>query len=261
MIPPPVILTIAGSDSSAGAGIQADLKAGTAMGCYVLSAITCVVSEVPGHVAGIHPVPAELVASQVRECMQAYPMAAVKTGMLYSPDIVQAIAAELPSGCPLVVDPVMLATAGEPLMLRQALQAYEQSLFPRASIITPNADELLVLSGRASISSLSELRSASLALADQLGCGILAKGGHLAGATCTDGLALPGGGWHEWSHPRTLGISTHGTGCTLSAATAACLAQGLTLEQAVERALAYTARAIAGSHHWGNTWALNHSAR
>lgn len=253
----PVLLSIAGSDCSAGAGMQADLKTGVALGCYTLTAVTCVVSEVPGRVAGIVPMAAEFVAGQVRECLAAFPVAAIKTGMLYSADIVRAVAAELPQNCPLVVDPVMIATAGEPLMQQQALAAYRECLFPRATLLTPNADELLRLSGRAAICSAAQLRSAAQELAAQLGCAVLAKGGHLPGSTCCDILALPEGGTHAWEHERTAGISTHGTGCTLSAAVAAGLAQGLELVQAVEQGLAYTAQAIARSFSWESTYALN----
>ena len=253
-----VFLTIAGSDCSAGAGMQADLKTGIALGCYPLTAVTCVVNESPGHVGGIVPMDADFVAAQVRECISRFPVAAVKTGMLYSPDIVEAVAAELPSGCPLVVDPVMIATAGEPLMLQHTLAAYEKHLFPRATLVTPNKDELLRLLGSAGeIHTATELQAAALALAARLHCATLGKGGHLAGNSCTDILALPDGSSRTWSHPRTLGISTHGTGCTLSAAITAALARGESLENAVQLALDYTAQAIAHSHTWGDLHALS----
>lgn len=258
MTPPPVFLTIAGSDCSAGAGMQADLKTGCALGCYPLTAVTCVVSESPGHVGGILPVDPAMVAEQVRECLRAFPVAAAKTGMLYSADTVCAVAEALPAGLPLVVDPVMVATAGESLMQQQALAAYEQRLFPRATIITPNLDELLSLTGRQDISTTAELEAAAHELAARVGCAVMAKGGHLPGPTCTDMLALPGGATHTWSHPRTGGIPTHGTGCTLSAAITAGLAKGLPLPEAVEQGLCYTARAISSSHCWGSTYALQH---
>ena len=256
----PVFLSIAGSDCSAGAGLQADLKAGFALGCYPLTAVTCVVSEVPGRVAGIVPMEPDFVASQVRECLRTFPVAAIKTGMLYSPEIVEAVAAELPEGCPLVVDPVMVATAGEPLMLSRTLAAYEQLLFPRATLITPNLDELLRLTGLSEAHSPAALQAAALTLAARLHCAVLAKGGHLPGPTCTDLLALPGGTCRAYTHPRTTGITTHGTGCTLSAAIAAELARGLDLAEAVASGLNYTARAIAASHHFPLTPALNHHA-
>lgn len=255
---PPVMLTIAGSDCSAGAGLQADMKAGAALGCYTLTAVTCVVSEVPGHVAGLAPMEASFVASQVRECAAAFPIAAVKTGMLYSAEIVHAVAEALPPDIPLVVDPVMIATAGESLMRAEALEAYRQCIFPRAALVTPNIDELLTLSGCTAIRTEDELATAAHKLAADIGCAVLAKGGHLPGDECRDILAQPGGTTRTWHHRRTGGISTHGTGCTLSAAITAGLAQGLALPAAIDRALAYTARAIATSYRWDTTFALNH---
>lgn len=256
----PVFLTIAGSDCSAGAGIQADIKTGIALGCYVLTAVSCVVCESPGHLGGIVPMEADFVAAQVRECVSRFPVAAIKTGMLYSPDIVEAVAAELPAGCPLVVDPVMIATAGQPLMLRHTLEAYEQHIFPRATLVTPNKDELLRLSDcSVGIESAADLQHVALDLATRLRCAVLGKGGHLAGDVCTDILALPGGSHRSWEHPRTRNISTHGTGCTLSAAITAALAHRRSLEDAVALALSYTAGAIAHSHTWHNVHALKTS--
>lgn len=254
----PAFLTVAGSDSSAGAGVQADLKTGCALGCYPLTAITCVVSEAPGRVDGISPLAPDFVASQVRVALAAFPVAAVKTGMLFSPQIVRAVAAALPHDIPLVVDPVMVATAGDSLMLDDSLLAYEELLFPRAALITPNRDELQRLSGVADIQSIEALQAAALRLAARYGCAVLAKGGHLPGSVCTDVLALPSGHTKQWQHPRTQGISTHGTGCTLSAAITAYLARAYPLESAVEHALDYTSHAIANSLNWGNTYALAH---
>lgn len=257
----PVYLSIAGSDCSAGAGMQADLKVGFALGCYPLTAVTCIVSESPGHVGSIVPMEPAFVAEQVRECLAAFPVAAVKTGMLYSAQIVHAVAQALPHELPLVVDPVMIATAGENLMQQEALAAYEQLLFPRATLLTPNLDELLCLLGSGgSILSAHELQDAARALCSRLGCAILAKGGHLDSDRCTDALALPDGRVLTWTHPRTRGISTHGTGCTLSSAVTAYLAQGIALDQAVSQALEYTARAISASHRWGGLCALDHHA-
>lgn len=254
----PVFLTIAGSDCSAGAGLQADLKTGCALGCYPLTVATCVVSEAPGRVEGIVPMPPDFVLSQLRVCLGAFPVAAVKTGMLYCAETVRAVARELPPGMPLVVDPVMVATAGACLMQADTLAAYEEALFPRATLVTPNRDELQALTQCADIQSISDLEAAALCLAARLGCAVFAKGGHLPGDECIDILAQPGGGTCLWAHARTPGIPTHGTGCTLSAAVAAGLAQGLCLESAVDAAIAYTARAIAASHTWGGTHALRH---
>ena len=256
----PVYLSIAGSDCSAGAGLQADLKAGFALGCYPLTAVTCVVSEVPGKVEGIVAMEPQFVADQVRICLQHFPVAAIKTGMLYSPEIVQAVVAELNdySG-PIVVDPVMIATAGEPLILQAAISVYEQSLMPRTTVLTPNLDELQRLLGTTEpISTADDLQQAATVLSQKYNCAVLAKGGHLGSNTCTDILVQKDGTAHRWSHPRTLGISTHGTGCTLSSAVAAHLAHGHNLVQAVELSLQYITKSIATSHQLGNLWAVNH---
>lgn len=258
----PVYLSIAGSDCSAGAGIQADLKAGFALGCYPLTAITCVVSEVPGKVEGITPMTPEFVADQVRICLQHFPVAAIKTGMLYSPEIVRAVTAELQGyNGPIVVDPVMIATAGEPLILQSAISVYEQHLMPRTTLLTPNLDELQRLLGTAAgIATADDLQQAAIELTRRYNCAVLAKGGHLGGNTCTDILVLTDGSTHRWSHPRTLGISTHGTGCTLSSAVAAHLAMGHELVPAVELSLNYITRAIANSLKLGELWAVNHAS-
>ena len=256
----PVYLSIAGSDCSAGAGLQADLKAGFALGCYPLTAVTCVVSEVPGKVEGIVAMEPQFVADQVRICLQNFPVAAIKTGMLYSPEIVQAVTAELVDfNGPIVVDPVMIATAGEALMLQAAISVYEQNLMPRTTLLTPNLDELQRLLGTTdSITTPNELQQAAQTLSTKYNCAVLAKGGHLGGNTCTDILVQKDGTCHQWAHPRTLGITTHGTGCTLSSAVAAHLAHGHDLVHAVELSLQYITRAIAGSHKLGNLWAVNH---
>ncbi len=256
----PVYLSIAGSDCSAGAGLQADLKTGFALGCYPLTAVTCVVSEVPGLVEGIVAMDPDFVASQIDICLRNFPVRALKTGMLYSPEIVRATVGALKDyQGPVVVDPVMIATAGEALILQEAIEVYEEVLIPRTTLLTPNGDELAKLAGTAPITTVEELESAANNLCTRYNCAILAKGGHVGGSTCTDLLVQPGKATLRWSHPRTEGISTHGTGCTLSSAIAACLAKGQPLEQAVENALSYITRAIATSHKLGEQFAVNHS--
>ena len=256
----PTYLSIAGSDCSAGAGLQADLKAGFALGCYPQTAVTCVVSEVPGKVESIVAMEPEFVASQVRICLQHFPIAAIKTGMLYNPEIVQAVVAELHDYTgPLVVDPVMIATAGEPLILQTAISVYEQALMPKTTLLTPNLDELQRLLGTTSnITTPQELKEAATTLAARYNCAILAKGGHLSGGNCTDMLVHPDGSGYAWEHARTEGISTHGTGCTLSSAVAAFLAHGLELTQAVEQGLRYITAAIAGSYKAGEQYVMDH---
>ncbi len=258
----PVYITIAGSDCSAGAGLQADLKTGFALGCYPLTAVTCVVNEIPGQVDGIVPMQADFVAAQVRLCLDSFPVRAIKTGMLYSPEIVRAVVAELKNfNGSVVVDPVMIATAGEALILQEAIEVYEQELIPHTTLLTPNLDELARLCGCAPITTFEHMQDQAHCLCQKYGCAILAKGGHLNDKhLCTDLLVLPNGHEQSWSHPRTLGISTHGTGCTLSSAITAWLAHGLPLEQAVEKGLIYVANAIATSHRLGDIDALNHHA-
>ncbi len=256
----PVFLSIAGSDCSAGAGLQADLKTGFALGCYPLTAVTCVVSEVPGYVEGIVAMEPDFVADQVKLCLSTFPVKAVKTGMLYSPEIVRACCAALEgfSGS-IVVDPVMIATAGEALMQQAAIRVYEEVLLPRTTLLTPNKDELETLLGEP-VSGVSELTEAASVLSTRYNCAILAKGGHLEGSVCTDVLIpAPGAAPRQWSHPRIIGISTHGTGCTLSSAVTAYLAHGLSLEKAVERGLDYIAGAIAASHNLEGVHAVNHA--
>lgn len=258
----PVYITIAGSDCSAGAGLQADLKAGFALGCYPLTAVTCVVNEIPGLVDGIVPMEADFVAAQLRLCLSSFPVKAIKTGMLYSPEIVRAVVAELKqfTGA-IVVDPVMIATAGEALILQEAIAVYEQELIPHTTLLTPNLDELSRLCDCEPIRTFARMQEQATALCAKYGCAILAKGGHLEGTECIDLLVQPGGKQQSWSHPRTEGVSTHGTGCTLSSAITAYLAHGLPLEQAVEKGLTYVTNAIAHSHRLGHIDALNHHGR
>lgn len=177
----PVMMTIAGSDCSAGAGLQADLKAAHAMGAFALTAVTCIVSEVPGLVRGIQEVEPELVADQVRINLEHFPVAAVKAGMLYSPSIVRAVHGVLKDAdIPLVVDPVMIATAGDRLMREEAVAVYEELLLPRAALLTPNLDEAAVLLRSSSNPERDELPEAAARLALRYGCPVLLKGGHLA---------------------------------------------------------------------------------
>ncbi len=256
----PVMLSIAGSDCSSGAGLQADLKAGVALGSYPLTVLTCAVSEVPGLVESIVPMETDFVIAQLRLSLKSFPVSAIKAGMLYSPGIVRGVAEVLHESqyetIPLVIDPVMIASAGEPLMQQAAISAYEECLIPRASLLTPNLDEASALLSGMSITNEQELEAAGLALRAKYDCAILVKGGHLAGDHCTDILVSADGTISKWSHPRITGVSTHGTGCTLSAAIAAGMSCGQPLEQAVEAALLYTEQAIARSLRWEKPCAM-----
>ncbi len=263
----PVALTIAGSDNSAGAGIQADLKTFTALGVYGLTALTCVVAEVPGKVSAIAPVPPEVVAEQVRLCLAAYPVRAIKTGMLYSREAIEATLGALrpalsgPERPALVVDPVMVASSGDPLLQPDAVAAYKEDIFPLATLVTPNLDEAAALLGRP-IPTPEAMREAGHALCERYGVAFLLKGGHLPGEAL-DCLFTPEGQMTEWCAPRVADVDTHGTGCTFSAAIAAGLAAGLPLGDAVAQGKAFVAGAIERHFRWvapqgGETHALDH---
>lgn len=259
--PPPVALTIAGSDNSAGAGAQADLKTFTAHGVYGLTAITCVVAEVPGRVSAIQPVDLGVVRQQIELSLGAYPVAAAKTGMLHSRAVIELVA-ELFRGSPipLVVDPVMVASSGDPLLEPTAVAAYQERLFPLATLVTPNLDEARTLLGR-SIADAEAMRAAGIELARRHGAAFLMKGGHLGGAEAIDWLCFADGRAREFRAPFTHGVSTHGTGCTYAAAVAAGLAAGGGLEAAVGQAKRYLTESVAGFFRWGTTDALNHFQR
>ena len=258
----PVVMSIAGSDNSAGAGAQADLKTISALGGYAVTAITCVVAEVPGKVSAIQPIEPRIVTEQIRLLFEAFPIAAVKTGMLYSREIIEAVANALPPGIPLVVDPVMVASSGDPLLREDAIALYRERLFPLAKVITPNLDEAAVLLGRP-LASLDEMRIGGRELEAQFSTAILLKGGHLREAVATD-LLFADGEIHEFTAPFVPGVSTHGTGCAYSAAIAASLANGESLVQAVATAKRFISKAITHFLRWEKdgrtTDALHHFA-
>jgi len=264
----PVALTIAGSDCSAGAGAQADLKTFSALGVYGLTALTCVVAETPGRVQRIDAVAAELVEEQVLLLLDHFPVGAIKTGMLFSAELVSRVAAALRNRAsaeqlPLVVDPVMVATSGDLLLQKEAVEIYETELFPLAAVVTPNLDEASTLLGE-TITTLSEMRHAGERLLQRYRVPVLLKGGHLGGSVATD-LLFTRDGVAEFSAPFTRGMHTHGTGCTYSAAITAGLAAGLSLLDATERAKRFVTAAIAKHLSWsapaggGTVHALNHS--
>ena len=256
---PPVALTIAGSDSSAGAGIQADLKTFSALGVYGLTAVTCVVAETPGRVSKIEPVSAELVRDQIEVLLRSFPVAAIKTGLLFSASIIAEIARVLRAhrSTPLVIDPVMVATSGDALLQDDAIQTYERDLFPLAALLTPNLGEAGRLIGKR-ITDLTGMREAGKILLEKYGVPVLLKGGHLAGNDAIDLLFLKGD-VIEFSAPFSRGIATHGTGCTYSAGITAGLAGGLPLEEAIGRAKEFVTAAIAQHYAWDAVHALNHS--
>ena len=259
----PVALTIAGSDNSCGAGIQADLKTFGAFGVYGLTAVTCVVSEIPGKVEMVQAVTPALLRSQIRILFDAYPIAAVKTGMLYSRALLRVVSEELADRLGmfhLVVDPVMVASSGDPLLKKDAVRAYEEELLPLADVITPNLDEAAVLLGR-KVTSTAAMKTAAEELHGKYGAAVLLKGGHLRGRAAVDVLCGPRV-TKEFTLRRLSGCETHGSGCTLSAAVAAGLARGRSLPSAVEQAKKFLHRAIARQLAWRrgkvSTRALRH---
>src|SRR5216117_1264076 len=264
----PVALTVAGSDCSAGAGIQADLKTFTALGVYGLTAVTCIVAEVPGKVSRIEPVTARMVREQIEVLLKNFRVGAIKTGLLCSAEIVCAVARTIQHdekktarSIPFVVDPVMIATSGDNLLESEAVESYKNKLFPLATLITPNLDEAALLL-ETTIIDRKQMESAARALAKKYRASILLKGGHLRGDNAID-LLFHQGELTEFSAPFMRGVETHGTGCTYSAAIAAGLASGFSLEQATKRAKKFVTESIALHLRWkrGSTEidALNHS--
>jgi hydroxymethylpyrimidine/phosphomethylpyrimidine kinase len=250
---PPVALTIAGSDCSAGAGIQADLKTFQHFHVHGLTAVTCVVSETANIVREVHPVPVGIVGDQVSLLLDSFPVAAVKTGMLFSAAHVRAVAAILARhpGLALVVDPVMVASTGDPLMEEDAIVAYRELLFPLARLITPNLPEAEVLLGE-EIRDEAALESAAHRLAARFGTAVLLKGGHLAAADCLDVLA-ENGGLLRFREERIPVAGSHGTGCTLSAAITAALARGEALPWAVEMGKKFLGKCLRHSYQFAGT--------
>jgi hydroxymethylpyrimidine/phosphomethylpyrimidine kinase len=257
----PVVLTIAGSDNSGGAGLQADLKTFTTLGTYGTSAVTCIVAEHPGRVLNITPVPPQRVADQIRLVLEAFPVAAIKTGMLYSAAIIAAIekalAPALARNVPLVIDPVMVASSGKVLMKADGIRALKRFI-ARATLVTPNRDEAALLWGQP-ITNEQTLSEAALGLAQRFqGPQILAKGGHLRGHTAVDILAFPDGRVHEFAVKRIRGVDPHGTGCTYSAAITAGLAKSLTITESVVLGKAFITRALRRRFEVGPYQLLNH---
>ena len=254
----PIALTIAGSDSSAGAGIQADLKTFGALGVYGLTAVTCVVAEIPGKVSRLEPASPEMVREQIDVLAKNFLIAAIKTGLLCSSAIISTVARailDLPRKVPLVVDPVITATGGDPLLEPDAIDAYKTNLFPLATLITPNLDEAGQLLGE-NIQNLESMKRAGKELEREFKTAILLKGGHLSGDVAVD-LLFVDGKVAEFTAPFVHDVATHGTGCTYSAAIAGYLALGHQLPEAVNLAKQYITQAIGQSLTAGGHSVLN----
>lgn len=237
------VLVIAGSDSGGGAGIQADIKAVTMLGAYAATAITAITVQNTLGVHGVHPLPLDVIEAQARAVLDDIGADAVKTGMLGSVEVVETVARILDTtDAPVVVDPVMIAKGGAPLLPDAAVEAVRRLMIPRAALLTPNAPEAEALTGLA-VHDLDGQRRAGAALLAMGARAVLMKGGHVPGPTVQD-LLLTGDGETLLEGERVETRHTHGTGCTLASACAAGLAKGLPLEIAVAEAWAYVAEAI-----------------
>ncbi len=237
------VLTIGGSDSSGGAGVQADIKTITLLGGYAASAITAVTVQDTHRIHAIHPIPPDLIVAQARAVLDDIGADAIKTGMLGGKAVVEAIADLLADmAVPIVIDPVMAATTGAALLDDDAVEALRGRLIPLAALLTPNAPEAERLTGLI-VTTTDDLRRAGEALLGMGARAVLMKGGHVPGDSVTDVLMTPSGETLLTS-ARIATRHSHGTGCTLASACAVGLAQGLDLPAAVERAHAFVARAI-----------------
>jgi len=241
---PPIALTIAGSDSGGGAGIQADLKTFQAFGVFGTSAITAVTAQNTLGVQAIHTIPIDIVREQIVSVARDLPPRGVKSGMLATAELVHAVADEIRAhGLKnYVLDPVMVATSGDPLLAPEAVRALVAHLIPLASLVTPNLHEARMIT-RLPVDSLDGMRAASKAILEMGAGAVLVKGGHLDQGEVVD-LFWDGSSELTWQRTRVDSVHTHGTGCTLSAAVAAGLAQGLSLPNAVDQAIDFVARAI-----------------
>lgn len=263
-----VVLSIAGSDPSGGAGLQADLKTFSACGCYGATAVVAVVDENTVGVYGVHPVPVNIVVGQIRSVLGDIGADAVKIGMLHSSELIRAVRDTL-SGYDIrniVLDPVMVATSGDPLLQAEAIGTLRDELIPSARVITPNIPEAEILLGER-IASQDELPDCARMLSQGNRVSVLLKAGHLTGDVLTDVFYnAETGTLMKLESERVDTVNTHGTGCTLSSAVASFLARGECLDNAVRSAKAYIEKAIAAGaeyeighghgpvHHFWNFW-------
>lgn len=262
-----IALTIAGSDSGGGAGIQADLKTFSALGCYGASVLTAITAQNTCAVTAVEPLSPAIVRAQMDAVLDDLAVAAVKIGMLGDPSVIRAVAEGLRGrGLPVVLDPVMVAKSGDRLLAADAIAALRDELLPLATVLTPNLPEAADLLACAPATDIPAREAQGHALLALGPAWVLMKGGHGAGAVCTDLLMGPAP--QALTAPRIPTRNTHGTGCTLSAAIAAGLAQGMTVPQAVSHAHGYLQGAIAAAdaldvgsghgpvHHFHALWAV-----
>jgi hydroxymethylpyrimidine/phosphomethylpyrimidine kinase len=255
------VLIVAGSDSGGGAGIQADIKSVTALNAYAATALTALTAQNTLGVHAVHPVPLDFIARQIEVVMSDIGADVIKTGMLGDSAVIATVCEALDRfapGVPVVVDPVMVAKSGHPLLAAEAVDTLRRQLLPRAAVITPNLPEAEALSGM-TIANVADMRVAAAALLALGVPAVLLKGGHLPGDDLVDLLATSDG-IESFSAPRIQTRHTHGTGCTTASAVAAGLAQGMTLRDAVLRARAYVRAAIAAAPGLGEGHGpLNHA--
>ena len=257
------VLIIAGSDSSGGAGIQADIKTVTALGGYAATAITALTVQNTTGVSAVHPVPMDILSGQIEAVLSDIGADAVKTGMLGTAEVIETVIAAVDAhgdpAVPLIVDPVMVAASGARLIDDGAVEALRALMVPRAGLLTPNAPEAAALTG-VTVEDMDGQRSAAEALIEAGAGSVLVKGGHIEGGDVIDVLATRNG-VRLFTRPRLKTRHTHGTGCTFASACAALIAQGLPLDRAVEQAGDYLHEAIrhapgfgAGSGPVGHGW-------
>ncbi len=255
------VLIVAGSDSGGGAGIQADIKTTTALCGYSMTAVTAVTLQNTLGVFNIHTVPIEVIVHQMRAVLDDLGVDAVKTGMLHSAEVIEAVAATLDEfdvQVPLVVDPVMVAKGGASLLQDDAVEALKTHLIPRAAVVTPNIPEAEALTG-ISIKDADDQAKAGEKIMGLGARAALVKGGHMDGEQVIDMLVSDTEGWEKFTSPRIDTIHTHGTGCTLASAIATNLTQGLPLSRAVARGRSYVHEAIRTAPGFGQGHGpLNH---
>lgn len=254
-------LAIAGSDSGANAGAQADLLSFAANGVYGTTALTCITAQNPTGVAEIEALSPHIVGAQIKQVVDYYHPRAIKTGMLFNDAIIEIVAASLqalPPRTKIVIDPVLIASSGSSLLEPSAIERLQGSLLPLADLITPNLDEAEALVG-SSLESQVQIEAAARKLADRYETAILIKGGHLPGNQLIDTLCFPAGELVTYEQTRIAGIDTHGSGCTLSSAIAAWLAQGASIEQAVSEGRRYLRKAMENPLKIKGKAFINHS--
>lgn len=247
---PAIGLTIAGSDSGGGAGIQADLKAFSALGVYGASVITALTAQNTRTVTAVHEVPTEIVAAQIAAVFDDLPVDAVKVGMLSSPQVIRCVAKGLANlSIPTVLDPVMIAKSGDALLQDAAVETLRTELLPLAALLTPNLPEAARLLETVPARTEPEMEAQGCKLLELGPAAVLMKGGHADGAVCVDILVSQGAAPLRFEAERVDTRNTHGTGCTLSSAIAAGLAKALPIDQAVSEAHTYLQGAILASAH------------